>query len=164
MISTPFYDYILVSLIRAMQATKVVELGTYEGVSTGLFAAALEGLGGHIWSVDDNRDNGIAAATKILATRDNVTLVSADSGTSSWYLGSDIDLVFADADHTYDGVAREWKAWSPKVKPGGVYAIHDTAPGGDPATFVSRTFPSHGWEGMTFPWSNGLFIARRLDV
>lgn len=36
------------------------------------------------------------------------------------------DLVFLDAQHTYDGLRDEWTAWSPLVAPNGLVAIHDS--------------------------------------
>jgi hypothetical protein len=35
------------------------------------------------------------------------------------------DLVFVDADHSYDGCAADLRAWWPKVKPGGYLGGHD---------------------------------------
>lgn len=36
-----------------------------------------------------------------------------------------LDLVFLDADHSYQGVLNDIRAWSPKVKPGGYIGGHD---------------------------------------
>lgn len=36
-----------------------------------------------------------------------------------------VDMVFIDADHTYDAVVRDINAWLPKVRPGGILAGHD---------------------------------------
>src|SRR6185437_8432052 len=36
-----------------------------------------------------------------------------------------LDFVFIDADHTYDGCLADIKAWTPKVRPGGLVSGHD---------------------------------------
>lgn len=38
------------------------------------------------------------------------------------------DLLFIDADHTYEGVARDFTRYSPLVSPGGIIAFHDALP------------------------------------
>ena len=38
---------------------------------------------------------------------------------------SSLDLVFIDADHSYEGVKADLAAWAPKVKPGGWIGGHD---------------------------------------
>lgn len=37
-----------------------------------------------------------------------------------------LDFLFIDGDHTYDGVEKDWKMYSPFVKKGGIIAFHDT--------------------------------------
>jgi hypothetical protein len=39
-----------------------------------------------------------------------------------------IDLLFIDADHTYEGVKRDFELYSPLVGPGGIIAFHDIVP------------------------------------
>lgn len=36
-----------------------------------------------------------------------------------------LDLVYIDADHSYDGVMSDLKNWFPKLKVGGIVALHD---------------------------------------
>jgi predicted O-methyltransferase YrrM len=36
-----------------------------------------------------------------------------------------VDMVFIDGNHAYDAVLRDFRDWSPLVKPGGVLAFHD---------------------------------------
>jgi predicted O-methyltransferase YrrM len=45
-------------------------------------------------------------------------------------LGSEpLDYLFIDADHTYEGVKRDFQMYSPLVRKGGTVAFHDIAPG-----------------------------------
>src|SRR5262249_47954579 len=37
-----------------------------------------------------------------------------------------IDFLFIDADHSWAGIDRDWRDWSPLVAPGGVVALHDS--------------------------------------
>jgi predicted O-methyltransferase YrrM len=41
--------------------------------------------------------------------------------------GPAIDFLFIDADHTYEGIKRDWEMYSPLVRRGGVIAVHDIA-------------------------------------
>lgn len=43
-----------------------------------------------------------------------------------------LDLVFIDADHSYDGCLADIKAWLPKVRPGGIICGHDFGTPGFP--------------------------------
>jgi predicted O-methyltransferase YrrM len=42
--------------------------------------------------------------------------------------GRAIDFLFIDADHTYEGVRRDFQLYSPLVAKGGLIALHDIAP------------------------------------
>lgn len=38
-----------------------------------------------------------------------------------------VDFVFIDGDHSREGIAADWDAWSGGVSPGGIIALHDSA-------------------------------------
>ena len=38
---------------------------------------------------------------------------------------SELDFIFIDGDHSYEGVSKDIKLWWPKVKSGGIFAGHD---------------------------------------
>jgi predicted O-methyltransferase YrrM len=48
--------------------------------------------------------------------------------------GKQLDFLFVDGDHTYDGVRHDFEAYSTLVRSGGLVAFHDiTPPSGDGA-------------------------------
>lgn len=58
--------------------------------------------------------------------RPRVALHEADTATAaSFFSGGSLDLVFVDADHSYEGVKRDIAHWLRKVKPGGWLGGHD---------------------------------------
>ena len=40
-------------------------------------------------------------------------------------LDESIDLLFLDGDHSYEAVLQDFEDWAPKIKPGGLLAMHD---------------------------------------
>jgi predicted O-methyltransferase YrrM len=44
--------------------------------------------------------------------------------------GREIDFLFIDGDHTYEGVKTDFDMYSPLVRKGGIIAFHDIVPGG----------------------------------
>lgn len=49
-----------------------------------------------------------------------------------------IDLIFIDADHSYEGVKADFTAWFPKVKVDGFFAFHDVGPGCEVFDFYNQ--------------------------
>lgn len=57
---------------------------------------------------------------------DRRTIVHADSQAAADSVkDGNLQFVFVDADHTYEGVRADIKAWWPKVRPGGILCGHD---------------------------------------
>ncbi len=48
-----------------------------------------------------------------------------DDVVKSWPRSLLADLLFIDADHSYEGVSSDWRNWSPFVKKGGIIVFHD---------------------------------------
>lgn len=44
---------------------------------------------------------------------------------SGAFFPDSVDMVFIDADHSYEGVKRDYEAWFDKIKKGGYFAFHD---------------------------------------
>lgn len=109
----------LVTLIRAIPAPRVLEIGTSNGYSTIWLADACAAIGGHMTTVDaetqaDARDNLEKAGLT-----EHVTFAEADGGEFLRGLAENsVDLLFLDAERT------EYPGWWPHplrvIRPGGI--------------------------------------------
>lgn len=121
-------------LVRQMKARKVVEIGRYKGGSTLLIAAAMNGEG-NFWSIDlgdkearlrssDSRsfDEQIADACARLGLQ--VSLLVGDSRTIEVDT-AEVDLVFIDGDHSYEGVKSDFERFGKRVRIRGAVLFDD---------------------------------------
>jgi predicted O-methyltransferase YrrM len=122
---------------RAAGRSRIVEIGVWHGVTTCVLRKAMAG-NGVLWAVDPfpagrlgfSLQQPIARAEVrrirngrvrwIRTTGERAAEIYRDEG------GPAIDLIFIDGDHSFDGLARDWRAWSPLVAPGGVVCLHDS--------------------------------------
>lgn len=66
-------------------------------------------------------------------TADELRVVEGDSHDPATLEAAsldEVDVLFIDGDHTYDGVEADFELWSPLVRPGGIVAFHDTVENG----------------------------------
>ena len=63
-------------------------------------------------------------ATQEFASR-RIIMHEASESAAARTPDSSLDFVFIDADHSYEGVSTDLKAWAPKVRAGGVLCGHD---------------------------------------
>jgi len=125
----------LFGLVRHMKARKIIEIGRYKGGSTLTIAAAMNGEG-EFWSIDigdkearlhDHAfcrpfDEQIADACTRLALQ--VNLLVGDSRTIEVDTG-ELDLVFIDGDHSYEGVKTDFERFGKRVRLGGAVLFDD---------------------------------------
>jgi predicted O-methyltransferase YrrM len=117
-------------LAYAREADVVVEVGCYEGKTTMDLA---RGARGRVYAIDPffRGRLGICYGELIAKTHRrrrgvrNVEFIRGFSHEVAPKFSSPIDLLFVDADHNYESIKRDWQEWFPKVKPGGVVALHD---------------------------------------
>lgn len=129
--------------ISALDARVIVEIGTAKGGTLLLLARSAHpratlisidlpdgnfGEGYPVWRIPIYRR--FALPTQAL------TLIRADSHLGSTrervetaLEGRQIDLLFIDGDHTYEGVRRDYEDYAPLVRPGGLIAFHDIVEG-----------------------------------
>jgi len=131
----------LASLVRQAQPKVVVEIGTAMGGTLFLWCAnaALDAV---IVSIDlPNGDHGggypywkTFLYRSFARPRQEVFLFRGDSHSSemlgrleSALNGRQIDYLFIDGDHTYEGAKKDFESYSPLVRHGGIIALHDVA-------------------------------------
>jgi predicted O-methyltransferase YrrM len=102
-------------------APQVVELGVRSGNSTCAFLAAVETVGGHVWSVDPDR----AHVPPHWFDSDLWTFVQADD-LKVVDEAPACDVLFVDTTHAWRQTLDELWNYVPKVRAGGVVLLHDT--------------------------------------
>jgi len=125
----------LFGLVRRMKAHRVIEIGRYKGGSTLTIAAAMSGEG-TFWSIDLGEKEarlhqGSARRSFDDELRDvcarfgfPVTLLDGDSRTIEVETG-EVDLVFIDGDHSYEGVKNDFERFGRRVRIGGAVLLDD---------------------------------------
>lgn len=124
----------------------VVELGSWVGLTTSYLAEACRVRGGgRVYAVDtfegtkeggthyasvDRHGGGTLDAfheqLKRADVQDFVTpLIGYTHEVVEDYPGRPIRFLLIDADHSYDGVRRDYECWFPLVAPGGLIVFHD---------------------------------------
>jgi len=146
-VQTEFSDEDKVALMKllgevACPNMKVVEVGSWIGSSTAVIADHVSVYNGKVIAVDHWQGNPGVAPHRIadridvflvfkynmiaLGLWDCVCPIVTDSITASTFLADEsFDLVFIDADHSYEAVKADIQAWTPKVKHGGILCGHD---------------------------------------
>jgi hypothetical protein len=118
------------SLLRPDGA--VVEIGRFAGGSAMVLASAgRDGGRRGVISIDIER---LPAVDYLLTlngfTAEDITLLDIDAkaAAGNWGTlgcGAGISLLFIDADHSYEGVQRDLRAWTPHLVAGALVAFHD---------------------------------------
>lgn len=121
------------SLCRhAAQAHSAVEIGTFMGLTAAELALALP-ADATLYCVDPYLCGGeplqqIAMRQIARAgASSKVRMVRAASTGAVASLPAQVDFFFVDGDHSYEGIAADWKIVKQLLKPGGIAAFHDTA-------------------------------------
>lgn len=140
----------LFELARSLPGERpvVVEIGSWQGKSSVVLAKGLRGKAGARLHCIDPFDGSATDAsageyasklaagsqplrdafTANLAAAGVLQLVTALAGRSHDFaptFTTPIDLLFLDGDHAHDAVARDVREWAPKIRPGGLLAMHD---------------------------------------
>lgn len=131
-------QYHLLTLAKGVPDNGViVEIGAEFGMSASIFIVGTN-LTHHIYSIDlfpgdllQVHQQNLASAgfagrsMQIPGDSTEIGITWPDRFQSKFH--ADIDLLFVDGDHSYNGVKRDIETWLQYVKVGGVVAFHDCA-------------------------------------
>lgn len=116
---------------------RLAEVGVWHGVTTCRLRRAMA-TDGVLFGVDPYPPGRLGfSAQRVIARRE---VSKSEGGEVRWLrlTGEEaarrlaregappVDFVFIDGEHSYDGLRRDWEAWSGLVAPGGVVALHDS--------------------------------------
>ena len=130
---------------------KCAEIGSYCGKSACYIGLACKEVGSKLYSVDHHRgseeqqygeeyfDKEIYNfSTKQVNTlplflknirkfnlQDHIQPMVMTSVDASFNVPDNLDLIFIDGSHTFESARNDYLHWKPKLRPGGVLAIHD---------------------------------------
>jgi predicted O-methyltransferase YrrM len=129
----------LLDFLRQKKPQCIVEIGTAKGGTLFLWTR-IASANSHIISIDlpAGQFGGgyppwrIPLYKSFALSNQKLDLIRADSHSEETLTrtrellgGKEIDLLFIDGDHTYEGVKRDFEMYSPMVAQRGIIAIHD---------------------------------------
>jgi predicted O-methyltransferase YrrM len=125
----------LYRLVKSENCRKVIEIGRYKGGSTLTIAMGLKNKG-TFWSIDiGEKEDRLGQRTDRTYDRQlqekldyyglTANLIVGDSRTFELNTEGEVDLVFIDGDHSYEGVKNDFERFGRKVKVGGDVLFDD---------------------------------------
>jgi cephalosporin hydroxylase len=139
----------LLERVRALEPQLVCEIGTAAG-GTLYFLTRVASESALIVSIDiATPPHTRFARGKLGRAEQRIVSLEGDSQTPEMVArlreqldGRQLDFLFIDGDHSYDGVKRDFELYAPLVRAGGLIALHDINPdSGDPAGPISGEVP-----------------------
>jgi predicted O-methyltransferase YrrM len=114
---------------------RAVEIGVYEGMTTRALGDAMVVPGAELYAIDPFEAgrlginwNQLVAHREVrsISSKAKVIFIRRRSYEAAMILSGVFDFVFLDGDHSFEGIARDWRDWSGRLSPGGIFALHDT--------------------------------------
>lgn len=112
------------SLIKMVEAKKILEIGTYRGITTLFMAEAIQDLNGEVITIDIKN---YAETNFEKSTFKN--LIRYKIGNSQKILSKsnmNFDLIFIDADHSEQGVFKDFNITKKYLNDDGIIIFHDS--------------------------------------
>lgn len=111
----------------------VVELGIMHGVTTGILRSVLA-PDGTVTGIDPHPRGRLGVSFERLVAqrevdrhpRGRVVLLRERSDEAARTWTAPIDFLFIDGDHSWTGIERDWRDWTPHLVAGGLVALHDS--------------------------------------
>ena len=131
----------LIELLRDRQLDVVVEIGSAQGGTLFAWSAVAEAdallvsidLPGGAFGGGSSEETArtfsefVQADQQLRLIRDSSHLASVKASLERELGGREVDFLFIDGDHTYDGVKQDFEMYAPLVRDGGLIAFHDIA-------------------------------------
>ena len=152
----------------AAGARTIVEIGAFEGASTRAMREAMP-WDAHLYAVDPFIANryGFCVQHAIFrreagrSTNGRLILLRQFSHEAITSWREPIDLLFIDADHSFEAVTRDFRDWGRHVRPGGVILLHDSQQ--SPAKPVPTSCGPYRLVHEVVPHETGFRVTRAVD-
>ena len=136
---------------NSFQNGKCVEVGSYCGKSSCYIGFACKKVGSKLFSIDHHKGSEeqqfgeeyfdeeiydfsrkqvntlpmFLANIKKFNLEDHIEPLIMTSIDASYHVPDDLDMIFIDGSHTFESAQNDYYHWKPKLRPGGILAIHD---------------------------------------
>ena len=122
-------------LVKHVQGcNRAVEIGSWHGVTTAVLRRAMRPEG-TLYAVDPYAVGRLGfSIPRTIAHREvgrvrgaRVEWLRTTGEAAARLVSPEVDFVFIDGMHTYEGLQADWQAWRTMVREGGTIALHDSA-------------------------------------
>ena len=103
----------------------ILETGRCYGGSTFLLSCANRQVPIRSIDIAPQDDDRLRSIFSQVGVGENVEIIVGDSQRGEYPEIGDIDLLFIDGDHSFEGCAADLEQWYPRVVPGGHIVLHD---------------------------------------
>ena len=171
-----FTDFISFLRSRKTSLRNIMEIGTANGGTLFLFSQIAE-HGGFVLSLDKYHPPKWKKSLFVMFSNSvKIKLVFGNSfknktveAVNNAIMPEKLDLLFIDADHTYQGIKNDFARFVPFVKDGGIVAFHDIIPGsgnGVPLFYndLKKKYESFEFKQRTYGWGGiGIIIYKKQN-